>query len=306
MPALHYAHVPVIINPASGPDRPVLSHLNTAFHKADTAWDIYVTKKAGDAGRFARQLAEAGEAVVAVYGGDGTVKEVARSLAGHSPAPDLAIFPGGTGNALAYELGIPYDLMQAAALVCGAPAHLRPVDMGEVNSQLFILRASLGFETELLRGTDRELKDKLGKLAYPAVALQQLETLPTTRYHLTLDGKEISAEGVQCTVANSTQMGLAGLALAQGGNVSDGWLDVIVLRKMDFAALAAIALSNMVGEDVSDEMQHWQGREIHIVAEPAQAVALGEDIVAQTPVTVRVVPSALRVVVPDRPEARAP
>jgi YegS/Rv2252/BmrU family lipid kinase len=242
----------------------------------------------------------AGAPLVAVYGGDGTVKEVAQSLA--RTATHLAIFPGGTGNALAGELGLPVDLTQAARLVCGAPAHLRPVDMGELNGELFVLRASLGFETELLRGADRQLKDRLGKLAYPAVALQQIEALTPVRYRLTIDGQERLAEGVQCTVANSMQMGLGGLALAQGADVSDGRLDVLVLRKMDLAALAAIALSNVVGEDVSAERQHWQAREVTVAADPPQAVAFGGTVVAQTPVTIRVVPGALQVVVPDELE----
>jgi diacylglycerol kinase (ATP) len=299
MPGLHYAHIPVIINPASGPDRPVLSLLNTAFQKGEADWEVYVTLRAGDAERFARQLAQAGAAVVAVYGGDGTVKEVARALAGSGT--HLVILPGGTGNALAFELGIPEDVSLAAGLACGAPARLRPLDLGEVNGQLFVLRATMGFETELLRGTERRLKDQLGKLAYPAVALHMLETLPVTRYQITLDGRVVHAQGVQCTVANSSQMGVAGLALAQGADVSDGLLDVIVLRQIDLAALASIALSNVVGEDVSDEVQHWQARTVSIVADPPQAVALGEDIVAQTPVTIQVVPGALQVVVPDQP-----
>jgi diacylglycerol kinase (ATP) len=300
MPPLLYPYVPVIINPASGPDRPVLSLLNAAFGQAKVDWDVYITKRAGDAREKARQLVEAGAPLVAVYGGDGTVKEVAQSLA--LTSTHLAIFPGGTGNALAAELGLPADLTRAARLVCGAPAHLRPVDMGEVNGELFVLRASLGCETELLRGADRELKDRLGKLAYPAVALHQIEALTPTRYRLTVDGREIEAEGVQCTVANSLQMGLGGLALAQGADVSDGRLDVLVLRKMDLAALAAIALSNVVGEDVSAEVQHWQAREVTVVAEPPQELAFGGTVVARTPATIRAVPGALQVVVPDEPE----
>jgi len=67
--------------------------------------------------------------------------------------------------------------------------------MGLIGEHHFILRASMGFETELLRGTDRQLKDQLGKLAYPLTALQQLGNSPVTRYHITIDGREIEAEG---------------------------------------------------------------------------------------------------------------
>ena len=292
-----FRRVPVIVNPAAGPDRPVLKILNHAFQAAGVDWDIYLTKKAGDARRLAGELVRAGAEVIAVYGGDGTVKEAASAMIGRR-AP-LAIFPGGTGNALAADLGLPYDLAQAVALACGlAASKVRAVDMGLIGEHHFILRASMGFETELLRGTDRQLKDQLGKLAYPLTALQQLGNPPVTRYHITIDGREIEAEGVQCTIANSAQMGLAGLALAQKVEVSDGALDVIVLKDADLIALAEIATSNLVREDVGLEIQHWRGLEITVAAEPPQAVAIGGDIIAQTPVTARVVIGAIRVIVP--------
>lgn len=291
-----YRRVPVIVNPASGPDRPVLKILNRAFQAAEIDWDIYLTKNVGDAQRLAEDLMRAGAEVIAVYGGDGTVKEAARSLMG-SGIP-LAIFPGGTGNALATDLGLPHDLAQAVALVCGAPTRLRPVDMGQIGEHVFILRASMGLETELLRGTDRQLKDQLGQLAYPLAALRQLGNQPMAHYHITIAGREFEAEGVQCAIANSAQMGVAGLALAQRVDVSDGLLDVIVLKAADLMALVEIATSNLVQDDLSLEIQHWQGREITVAAEPPQAVAIGGDLVAQTPISARVIPGALNVIVP--------
>ncbi len=291
-----YRRVPVIVNPASGPDRPVLKILNRAFQAAGADWDIYLTKKAGDAQRLAEELMRTGAEVIAVYGGDGTVKEAARGLRG-SGIP-LAIFPGGTGNALATDLGLPHDLAQAVALVCGAPTRLRPVDMGQIGEHVFILRASMGMETELLRGTGRQSKDELGQLAYPLTALQQLGNQPAARYHITIAGREFEAEGVQCAIANSAQMGVAGLALAQRVDVSDGLLDVIVVKSADLIALVEIATSNLVQDDMRLGIQHWQGREITVAAEPPQAVAIGGDIVAQTPISARVIPGALQVIVP--------
>jgi diacylglycerol kinase family enzyme len=111
-PRPRYALVPVIVNPASGPDRPVLKVINSVFRTAQVEWDIHLTKRDGDAFRFARELKEKGASVIAVCAGDGTVREAARALA-HTNVP-LAILPGGTGNAMAVELGIPLDLAEAA------------------------------------------------------------------------------------------------------------------------------------------------------------------------------------------------
>jgi diacylglycerol kinase family enzyme len=83
----------VIINPASGRPKPILHTLNKVCKRLDVEWDISITKKRGDASRFARQAVESGYDIVAVYGGDGSVMEAGQGLVG-SQVP-LAILPGG-------------------------------------------------------------------------------------------------------------------------------------------------------------------------------------------------------------------
>lgn len=68
-------------------------------------------------------------------------------------------------------------------------------------------------------------------------------------------------------------------------------------------ALAEIATSNLAQEDLGIEIQHWRGREIAVEADPPQAVAIGGDVIGPTPITSRVIPGAVRIVVPDH-EAR--
>lgn len=288
--------LPIILNPASGPDRPVLRIFNDVFSPAGVEWEIYLTRRAGDAYRFACQLRDGGAEVIAVYGGDGTVKEAARALAG-TPIL-LGILPGGTGNALATELGVPRPLAEAAHLLCRAPHAIRAVDMGQIGEAQFILRASMGLETVILQSTDRFLKDRFGPLAYPLIALQRLQHAPFTRYSITVDGQTRAVTGIQCTIANSAQMGVGGLALAQGVRVDDGLLDVIVLTQVDMAALVEIAASNWTRADLGLEVQHWQGREIEVSADPPQMVAVGADPIGPTPVRARVWPGALRIIVP--------
>lgn len=297
--------LPIILNPASGPERPILRHLNNVFAAQGVAWDIYLTHKLGDAGRLAQELLAQDRVQqtgrIAVCGGDGTLKEVARVLAGTEVA--MAILPGGTGNAFAQEVGIPRTIAEAAALASNfTTSRVQTVDMGEVThaagSERFILRASLGLETHLLQTANRQLKERLGLWAYPVAALQTLGQLPTVHYQLTLDGKTVEADGVQCTLANSAQMGLSGLILAHGARVNDGLLDVLVLTNADLLTLAEIATTNWLGGDWEMDVLHWQVRSATIVADPPQAVAIGGDVVTHTPITARVIPNVLKVVVP--------
>ena len=89
--------------------------LNRIFNRYGVDWDVSITRKYGDATEFARRAAESGFDLVAGYGGDGTQMEVANGLLG-SGVPQ-AILPGGTGNAMAHDLGISLVLQEATELI---------------------------------------------------------------------------------------------------------------------------------------------------------------------------------------------
>lgn len=72
------------------------------------------TNGPGHATEIVREFLHRGLDIVAVYGGDGTVSEVAGGLVGSSIP--LAALPGGTSNVLLRELEIPLDLTAASAI----------------------------------------------------------------------------------------------------------------------------------------------------------------------------------------------
>ncbi len=291
--AAPYQNVIVVINPASGQDRPILGTMNRAFHKAGINWDIRLTKEAGDARRFAQEAVLAGADAVGVYGGDGTVMEVASGLQG-SNVP-LAIFPGGTANVMSVELGIPNDLTEAMALVCGDNSYVRTVDVGQVGDRYFLLRVGIGFEADVMNKTEREAKNRMGTLAYLLSGFQTLNDRKLAKYRLTLDDQDVEAEGVSLMIANSGNMGLANLAFARNIDVSDGLLDVVVIRDTDIGSLLQVAAS-AVG--LSDPLQHWQARRIRVESDPAQHVIVDGEPIDDTPVEATVLPQALRIIVP--------
>src|SRR4051812_36561871 len=126
-------NVHVIINPASGIAEPVLTDLNWAFKDAGVKWEALVTKDAGDATRYAKEALKQKVSAVAVYGGDGTVMEVAEVMKGQETP--MAILPGGTANVMSKELGIPVDLPRAIALLLDKNHDTRLVDLGETDGK---------------------------------------------------------------------------------------------------------------------------------------------------------------------------
>ena len=290
--------VQVIINPTAGQDQAILGILNPVFHDAGITWDASITNKAGDARQFARAAVESGVDVVASYGGDGTLREVASGLIG-TTIP-LAIFPGGTANTMSLELGIPGDLAEAAALVCAEEYTIVPIDMGQLGEdQYFILRAGSGLEAEMVEGADRQLKDRLGTLAYALAALQAIQEPTISRYRLTIDGLRIESEGISCMLCNSSNLGRAGIALSAATSVRDGLLDVFVLQQANLSSLLSLTRDVLTQtEPTTAALQRWLGREITLVAEPSQTVQVDGEVLGQTPINAKVLPGAVRVIVP--------
>lgn len=289
-------HIHVVINPASGQDQYILNTINRVFREHGINWDVSVTQKSGDARNFAAKAAAGGVDVVAAYGGDGSVMEVAEGLMGtHVP---LAILPGGTANLMSVELGIPRKLEEAAKVACSDTSVIRQVDMGQADERRFMLRVGIGFSAEKVLQADRELKDKYGLAAYTIAALKALETAQVSRYRIDLDGEQIEVEGVACRVDNSSNAGIPGVSLVASADVSDGLLDVIVVRDTGLESLTASAAELMQKELIFEAFHHWQAREITIQTNPPQSIQGDGEVWGKTPISIKVIPGAMRVLVP--------
>lgn len=286
--------VMVIINPVAGIERPILRPLARVLCAAELDWDLVVTKRGGDAERQAATAVADGYDAVLIYGGDGTVMEAAAGLMGSSVP--LAIVPGGTGNVMSTELGIENDVTKAAELLTRERVAVRNVDMGQMGERRFALRIATGYEADYVRGTTREAKERLGKLAYALTAIKQ--ELKLVRYQLTLDGEEVEVEGYTCMVANSGNVGLPGLPLLSQISVSDGLLDVVVVQNMNFLSLLRRPISADEADEQARMVRHWQVREATVATEPIETIIGDGEVWGETPFTARVLPAAIRVVVP--------
>ena len=96
----------------------------------------------------------ADSAVIAIGGGDGTVRSAAAALLGFHSEAALAIIPLGTLNHLARQLGIPQDIPGAIELLAQRP--VRRIDVGQVNESIFLNNASIGLYPALVQSRDGE------------------------------------------------------------------------------------------------------------------------------------------------------
>ncbi len=291
---MDFKRVHVIVNPASGKDQPILHTLNSVFHAAGIDWDVYVTKAGGDARRLAAEAVRAGADAVAVYGGDGTVAEVAAGLF-NSEMP-LVVLPGGTTNATARSMGIPVELAGAAKLLADPNARVRMMDMLQVGDSYYFGVVAMGIPGEVANLADRESKDRWGNLAYALSAVRATVHAPNSDYVITLDGQELRSHGVICIILNQSA-GLARLKPPVDG--ADGLLDVMIFRDESLRTVAKAAGNVLLRNENLVPVEHWQGRKVTVTSQPAQAIQADGEVLPPGSVTVRVLPSAVRFVVPD-------
>jgi diacylglycerol kinase (ATP) len=294
--------VKVIVNPVSGKPQPILSVLNEVFDPGGIDWDVAITHKGGDGVAAAREATEQGYDLIGVYGGDGTVTEVASALA--DGGPPILLLPGGTGNALADDLGIPPTLKEAAALVDETVSEIRRIDLGRSADRLFVLRLTMGLEAAMVAAATREMKDIYGWLAYAFGGLQALSAAPTATYSIAVDGVTAECEGLAAMVANSASTGVPGVRIADNVSVSDGLLDLIIVQKTNLPGLLGIATA-AAQEEPSTLLNRWSGKEIRVEAKPVQVVLADGEEAGSTPVSVTVVPAAFGVLVPRAVAAQA-
>lgn len=293
----------VIANPGAGQPEPVLRTLNDSVGAAGVDWQVVVTHGPGDGYKAALDAAKKGYDLIGAYGGDGTVTEVASALA-VACGPPMVVLPGGTGNGLAEDLGIPATLAEAAALIAEDNYDVRKVDMGRTGDGWFILRLTMGFEASVVEAATRELKDRFGWLAYAFASLQTLANPPMAKYELEVDGVKSTAEGVACLIANSASTGVLGVKIAEGVDVSDGLLDLIVVEWADLPALAGSVAEAAAGQKPRD-LTRWCGKKIRVASTPTQCVLADGEDAGSTPVEAEVAPGAISVVVP-KPSEKTP
>ncbi len=289
----------IIINPASGKEDSILPVINETMHKAGIEWEAFITHKTGDATRYAKNAVNDGIDALAVYGGDGTLTEAINGLIGS--AVPLAILPGGSANVMAKELGIPLDLEEACGLLSQFPVRLKAIDVGKFDERYFAVGISFGYGADLVKGADRLTKNKIGILSYVLAAVSAIRKTRKAVYHLNIDGQEYDIGGLTCLIANTGNLGFTTVSFDKHIDVSDGFLDIVVLRKanLNLVKLAVLTLLKRERPHNLELVKHWQGKNISISSRPKQTVQCDGEVIENHLLKINVLPGAISVMVPN-------
>lgn len=129
------------------------------------------------------EAAAAESVALGVVGGDGTVNLAAR-VALEAGVP-LVVFPGGTLNHFARDLGL--DVV-ADSIEAVRNGQVVAIDVGTIDDRPFVNNASIGSYSELVDERER-LEDRLGK--WPAMVVALVRVLRRgRRFEIAIDGDE--------------------------------------------------------------------------------------------------------------------
>lgn len=293
----------VITNPAAA--RTAHLAVNAVMRTLRAAgWeaDVLATGGPGDARALAEYGVAQGVDVVAVFGGDGTTMQAAAGLVGTDVA--LGVIPGGTGNLLAGNLRIPASPARAAkALVSARP---KPFDLGRMDrpggAQYFAVACGAGYDARVMAGTLSEHKRRWGMAAYVATTLRLIPDIRSSLHVITIDGVEYEANAALVLVANCGEVIPPFVRLGPGISPDDGFLDVVVMRANSFSqSVRAVWDLLRIAPGVPGQgayVGYARGREVQVESDPIQPVQLDGEPGGETPFTARVIPGAIKVMVP--------
>ena len=289
----------VLVNPSAGGGRvrDLLPGAEAALRAHDIDHRLVITTSVEHGCAEARAAGAEGQTVI-VMSGDGLIGQVGGALA-DTGAP-FGLIPAGRGNDLARVLGIPTDIDGAVRVL--ATGELREIDVGEVNGRRYLGIASCGFDSEANRIAN-EARLVRGPIVYLYAALRALAEWEHATFTLTLDGERVEYRGFAVAAANNKAYG-GGMLLAPHAELDDGRLDVVCTGAV--SKLRALTNLRKVFKGTHLESPWVTERRAAVVTIEADrpfAVYADGDHIADLPATVRVLPRALRVLVPAAPRS---
>lgn len=296
-----------IINPAAGKSdksKELIEKINKV--KTEGKVTIKITTKAGEATEIVKNhLAEA-EDFVRVYacGGDGTANEVLRGVIGFNNCA-MGVVPMGSGNDFvrSFEDNTKDDFIDMEAMMNGEDT---AIDVMECQGRYSMNSMSVGFDAAVAKNVDKFKKLPLvsGSLAYKFSIVYCLFTKRKHRYRMIADGKEYVSSNVK------TLLAVAGNGKYYGGGIkatplaefSDGKIEFMHIETIPLLKFILLINTYIRGEHIDNPkfpfVKHTKCECVTFESDNDIDIGFDGEIIPLKNPTVRIIPNAIRVIVP--------
>lgn len=289
------SHVVVIQrNPTSGTGRGRRGLLNFIRRLREAGFTVRSFADRDQLDRWIRNLPDPSQIrCLVAAGGDGTLASLAQR---HSEFP-IALLPMGTENLFARHVRVGRNGIDAAeAVIAGRTALF---DTALVNDQRCLIMVSAGVDADVVRRLAAERTGNISHASYLRPVLASFFGYPYPSLVVRDRDGKIVASGSHVIAANLPEYGFR-MPLTPLATPHDGLLDVCVFSSAGFLRTAWHALKMRLGFSVERHIVRSRMPELSIESEhQAVPVQFDGDPCEFCPVTVRIDPASLTLIVPD-------
>jgi diacylglycerol kinase (ATP) len=272
--------------------------------------DLQETTGPGEATEIAKRATTDGRQLVIACGGDGTINEVVNGLAnsknGHRVP--LALLPAGTANVLAKELELSWDIPKAAEQL--ARGEVREIALGLATpleqpekARYFLSVAGAGPDGRITYAVDLELKARFGILAYWWQGAREVINYKFHHFRVTGEGR---SREVSLVIVGRTKHYGGPFKITTEADLFEDQFEFLGLTTQSGLKYLSYLPTLWMGDLRKEEgVYFWKSDRLvceSIDSNPIYAQVDGEPL-ARLPVEFRIVPRALRLLVPGAASA---
>jgi YegS/Rv2252/BmrU family lipid kinase len=258
--------------------------------------EAHNTSGPNDAARLAADVAHKGVRDVIVSGGDGTINEALQGLMGTGAR--LAVWPRGTANVLAHELGLPFDVEQAAKVIARGEA--KRVHVGcAINEttkeqRYFFLMAGIGLDASVVERVSPRLKRRIGEAAFWYSGLGHLAHWQPSLFQVEVEGETYTATFV--AIGKAAHYG-GNLAITPRARMEAPEFEVCIVNsksRLKFLRLLSHAVRrNGVAEDTRG-VRFLRAIRARVTGDAL--VQIDGELTGQLPLTFEIAPSPIEII----------
>ena len=297
-----------ILNPMAGDG----SHIDELRRKVAAIEDaeIYETRGPHDATAYVSSLCEntVGEIRFYACGGDGTVKEVAEGIIGHTNA-SMTVYPIGSGNDFVKYFGGADGFLDLGVMTEAGDAEIDVIHItdDEGDDAYSINVCNFGFEAYAASVMGKVRRKPLigGKNSYTTGVVAGLFGAMKTRADIFVDGELINHDGdfILGTAANGGYVG-GGYNCAPRADVCDGRLEVCIIKPISVPTLARLIGVYKAGGHLEDKrfkkyLTYRRAKRVEVVGKKAFPICLDGEIIYTKHFTAEIESKAIRFAAPN-------
>ncbi len=240
-----------------------------------------------------RAAVRAGAPMVIVGGGDGSLSGVVDDVVGKDCV--FAVLPLGTANSFARTLGLPLDLDGAIHAI--ATGKRRRVDLGMIDDDYFANAAAMGLSPMIGETVPHNLKRYLGRIGYLIWAIWCFARFRPFRVSIDDGERTHRMWASEVRILNGRFHG--GVVMSDEASVDSGEMLIQVVTGRNRWRLALDWYARLLRLRSRDQtVSEFRSRELRLDSRPHHGISIDGEVLARTPVTVRIAQRAIDVVVP--------